>query len=183
MKILSVNFDHIQTAMEDVIRDAFEYYLDTESGQIIEISQNVIDEVKKRLTIDDIDEDIPEDIEYIEFDNEPDIPDWMLDEIETLCEIILDSKNRYVRIPERDRHFAYNTMHEFIDTLDDEHLKARLKTALTGKGAFRRFKDVLLEYPRERKKWHAFNAKIMRKEITDWLKTLGIKPVESKRSD
>lgn len=183
MKDLPVNFDRIQTAMEDVSRDSFEYYLDTETGQIIEVSENVIDEVKKRLIMDDIEEGLPEDIEYIEFDSEPEIPDWMLDEIEVLCEVILDDKDRYVRIPERDSHSAYSTMHEFINTLNDENLKERLRSALSGKGAFRRFKDVLLEYPKERKKWHAFNAKAMRKEITQWLKTLGIMPVQSKGSD
>lgn len=169
--------------MEDVSRDSFEYYLDTETGRVIEISESVIDELRKRLIIDDIDEEIPEDIEYIEFDTEPEIPDWMLDEIEILCEVILDNKDRFVRIPERDTNSAYKAMHEFIDTLNDEHLRERLSSALNGKGAFRRFKDVLLEYPKERKKWHAFNAKIMRKEITEWLETLGIKPIQSKGSD
>lgn len=178
MKNLSVNFDEIQIAMEDVLRDCFEYYLDTETGKVIQVSENIIDEVRKRLSMDDNDPDeIPEDVEYIEFDSEPEIPDWMHDEMENLFEIVLDNTDRYVRIPERDRFTAYKTMQEFIDTLNDEDLKEKLMIALDGKRAFRRFKDVLIEYPKERKKWHAFNAKKMRKEITDWLETLGIKPL------
>jgi len=38
----------------------------------------------------------------------------------------------------------------FTESLEDENLKEKLWIALNGKGAFRRFKDVLLSYPEKR---------------------------------
>ena len=65
----------------------------------------------------------------------------------------------------------------FIETVDDPALKEALSSALDGKGAFRKFKDILLDYPKERKKWHGYNAKAMKKEIIGWLDSLGIEPL------
>ena len=81
MRDLKVNFDEIQKAMEDVVRDTFDYFLDLETGEVMTFSEEILGEVKERLYGDD-DEEIGDDIEYIEFDKEPEIPDWMEDEVE-----------------------------------------------------------------------------------------------------
>jgi hypothetical protein len=67
-------------------------------------------------------------------------------------------------------------MGDFIGALDDPVLKEELTGALNGKGAFKRFKSVLIGYPKERKKWHGYNAAAMKKVITVWLNSLGIEP-------
>ena len=100
MKQLKINFDEIQKAMEDIIRDSFDYFFDTDTGEVITFSEEILNEVKSRL-YDGDSEDIDEDIEYIEFDEEPEIPDWMEDEVEMAMEILFDVDERYVRIPER----------------------------------------------------------------------------------
>jgi hypothetical protein len=176
VKKLQVNFDEIQKAMEDVSRDTFDYYLDTDTGDVISFSDEILRDMQSRLYEDEYDE-IDEDIEYIEYDEEPDLPDWMLDEADLALEILLDESGRYVRIPERSSHTAYKSMEEFIKTVKDPTLKERLTHALQGKGAFRNFKDVLIDYPRERKKWHGFNAKTMKKEIIEWLRSTGTEPM------
>jgi len=38
-------------------------------------------------------------------------------------------------------------MQAFIATVEDDHLAELLEVAINGKGAFRRFKDVLLKLP------------------------------------
>ncbi len=68
-------------------------------------------------------------------------------------------------------------MSEFTDSLKDPHIKKKLGRILEGRGAFRRFKDALDPYPRERKLWYGFNAKAIRKVIEKWLETLGIEPL------
>ena len=45
---------------------------------------------------------------------------------------------------------------------------------LDGKNAFRKFKDSLAPYPKERKLWYGFNAKAARDEIRAWLQDIGI---------
>ena len=47
-------------------------------------------------------------------------------------------------------------MEDFIATVEDEHLAELLEVAIDGKGAFRRFKDVLAHYPEERERWFRF---------------------------
>jgi len=175
MKQLKINFDEIQKAMEDITRDSFDYFFDTDTGEVITFSEEILNEVKSRL-YDGDSEDIDEDIEYIEFDEEPEIPDWMEDEVELAIEILFDVVERYVRIPERASSAAFQAMNEFMDTVEDQDLKALLIVSLEGKGAFRKFKDVLLDYPKERKRWHGYNAKAAKKEVIQWLHSIGVEP-------
>ncbi len=161
--------------MEDIVRDSFDYFLDRTSGEVIAFSEQILNEVKARL-YDTDDEEIDEDIEYIEYDEIPELPDWMEDEVELAMEILFDVENRYIRIPERNSGMAFNSMIEFVKTVEDEELKNILTKSLEGKGAFRKFKDALINYPRERKRWHGFNAKAVKLEIIEWLKSIGIEP-------
>jgi len=173
MKKLYVDFDEIQKAMEDVVRDTFDYFLDLETGEVVSLSEEIVRELRVRLSDDEF-EHIGDEIEYVEFDEEPEIPDWMTDEMEMILEILLDESERYKRIPERAKSVAYQSMNEFIDTIEDPMLKEELSSALNGKGAFRKFKDALIKVPRERKRWHGYNAKTMKKESVEWLRSLGI---------
>ncbi|MBI5641291.1 MAG: hypothetical protein HZA17_12790 [Nitrospirae bacterium] len=172
MKKLVVDFDEIQKAMEDTERDAFEYFLDKETGNIVILSQEIISRAYAILD-EEFDEDLAE-YEEVEFDEEYAVPDWMEDEIELALDIFINEKERYVRIPERLHRDGYNTMKEFCGQLENKELSGQLMQILDGKGAFRRFKDALETYPRERKSWYAFNAKIAKKEIENWLKSIGI---------
>lgn len=176
MKQLKVNFDEIQKAMEDVSRDSFDYFFDYETGELITFSEEILNEVKARLYEDDADE-IEDDIEYIEFDEIPELPDWMEDEIEMALEIIFDVRERYFRIPERRSSLAFQTKAGFTELVENTVLKERLSAALNGKSAFRKFKDVLLDYPKERKRWHGYNAKALKKEIIQWLNSIGVEPI------
>lgn len=176
MKMLKVDFDEIQKAMEDIVRDSFDYYFDTETGEIISLSEEMLEEIESRL-YDEGDEELDEDIECIEYDEEPELPDWMLDEIDLALEVLLDESGRFVRIPERPSDKAYKTMSGFTESLEESVLKVELMDALNGKGAFRKFKDVLIHHPKERKKWHGYNAKVMKKEITAWLESIWVEPL------
>ena len=174
MKPLKINFDEVQKAMEDVVRDTFDYYLDLETGEVAAFSEEILGEARLRLYDSDSDE-MDDDTEYVEFDEEPELPEWMLDEIELAIEILLDEE-RFIRIPERSSSMAFESMAEFADSVGDPVLKENLSSALDGKGAFRKFKDTLIDYPKERKRWHGHNAKVMKNEITDWLASNGIEP-------
>lgn len=173
MKILKIDFDEIQKAMEDIVRDSFDYYLDLHSGKVIVLSEDILGDVKARLCDSELD-DLGDDIEYVEFSEEPTLPYWMEDEIELVLEVHLARDGRYNRIPERSSSEAHTVMAEFIETVKNPVLKEELTYALNGKGAFRRFKDVLINDPKERKRWHGYNAKAMKKVIVEWLKSSGI---------
>jgi hypothetical protein len=50
----------------------------------------------------------------------------------------------------------YGWTEEFAATVGDAKLRDMLDIALDGSGAFRRFKNVLLDFPEERERWFAF---------------------------
>lgn len=68
-------------------------------------------------------------------------------------------------------------MAEFAESVKDEGLREKLAIALDGKGAFRRFKNVLYNYPDEEKRWFEYKDKSMKREITEWLNDLGIEAI------
>ena len=46
--------------------------------------------------------------------------------------------------------------------------------AISGRGAFRRFKDVLLRYPEERERWFQFKNEWMQERALEWLDDIGV---------
>jgi hypothetical protein len=178
MKKLKIDFDEVQKAMEDISREAFDYFLDIETGDVIILSEDIVERAQEVLC-EDIDDDMA-DYEEVEFDEETDLPDWMEEEIELALDIFLHEKDRYVRIPERNSRKAYEAMQEFAQTIEDKPLQEEVKAILSGKGAFRKFKDALGPYPKERKMWYGYNAKKAKKEIGDWLQSIGIQQEQEK---
>lgn len=71
----------------------------------------------------------------------------------------------------------YRWMERFIATVDDPELRDRLTAAIDGKGAFRRFKDVLLSFPDERERWFQFRSDLLKVEIDAWLKSHDLEAV------
>ena len=177
---MNIDFDGIQKAMEDTDRDAFDYFLDTETCEIIILSEDIINKAQEILA-ESYEDDI-EDYEDVEVEEVPVIPEWMEDEIELALDIFIYEKERYTRIPERTPRYGYDTMKAFAETLENESLREILLELLDGKNAFRRFKDSLAPYPKERKLWYGFNAKASRNEIRVWLSSIGLDPGNGKEN-
>ena len=70
----------------------------------------------------------------------------------------------------------YRWMEEFTRTVRDARLHDRLEVALGGRGAFRRFKNVLLDFPAERERWFALRDERLHAAARDWLGELRIEP-------
>ena len=83
-----------------------------------------------------------------------------------------------IRVPQADSHDEYNLMVEFAATVRDRHVRELLEVALDGRGAFQRFKKVLARYPKERERWFAFRDEDLRRQIDDWLETVGLLETE-----
>ena len=60
-------------------------------------------------------------------------------------------------------------MEKFVGSVSDQPLRERLIISIDGKGAFRRFKDVLLAYPAERERWFSYRAELLHWHIQTWL--------------
>ncbi len=90
--------------------------------------------------------------------------------------MLSDDEGRYVDIPRKPSYESYNLMVEFMETVTNGSLKEKLEIALDGKGAFRRFKNVLSDNPDEEKRWYAFKDSRMKREVIEWLNSIGIDP-------
>jgi len=103
------------------------------------------------------------------------LSDYMDDEeTEKLRDKIDEESDRYELKPKAESHEGYEDMQDFIATVEDEHLAELLDVAINGKGAFRRFKDVLLGYPKERERWFKFKDDRMQERALEWLDDIDV---------
>jgi predicted nucleotidyltransferase len=65
---------------------------------------------------------------------------------------------------------SYADLADFTKTVRDPKARERLERAIEGRGAFRRFKDTLAEYPDLRKIWFAFHDRRMEWRALEWLR-------------
>ena len=91
---------------------------------------------------------------------------------------IEEELGRYELIPKAESYGGYRDMQAFIATVEDDHLSELLEVAINGKGAFRRFKDVLLNYPKEREKWFEFKDARIQEQALEWLESIGVSLIE-----
>jgi hypothetical protein len=87
------------------------------------------------------------------------------------------SDANYLRIEPVSSREQYRWMERFIPTVESVELKESLTQAIDGKGAFRRFKDVLMTYAEERERWFAFRSERLRTFMEAWLTAHAIKPI------
>lgn len=82
---------------------------------------------------------------------------------------ITENLRDYLRVEPASSREQYRWMEKFVGSVSDETLRDRLIMSIDGKGAFRRFKDVLLGYPAERERWFSYRADLLHWHIHNWL--------------
>jgi hypothetical protein len=87
-----------------------------------------------------------------------------------------DDPERWLWVECEGSHDGYRDMEWFIDDLDDAQLADRLVRAISGRGAFGRFKDTLSERPELMTRWLAFSNDRQRGRARSWLATEGYLP-------
>lgn len=87
----------------------------------------------------------------------------------------ISSDGQYLRIDPVSSREQYRWMERFIPLVDDLDLRQKLAHAIDGKGAFRRFKDVLMTYANDRERWFQFRSERLRTFMEAWLNAHAIK--------
>jgi hypothetical protein len=87
------------------------------------------------------------------------------------------SDGTYLRVEPVSSREQYRWMERFIPTVEDTDLRSKLSQAIDGKGAFRRFKDVLMNYATDRERWFAFRSERLRTFMEAWLNAHAIQSV------
>ncbi len=91
-------------------------------------------------------------------------------------EEVSENIRNFLRVEPASSREQYRWMERFVLSVADEQLRERLIISIDGKGAFRRFKDVLLAYPAERERWFSYRADLLHWHIQTWLESHDIKP-------
>ena len=159
-KKLKVNIPELSSEMDLGNNLELTAYLDTETGEIISMPDNVMRVAE-------------EGGEAV-----ADLADWEQELLKTAESIFGDDKNRFLEIPRRESYEGYNLMVAFAETVRSKRLREKLDIALDGKGAFQRFRNVLNDHPDELARWYAFKEESMREEAVQWLIVNGIEPVQ-----
>jgi len=87
------------------------------------------------------------------------------------------SDSNYVRVDPVSSREQYRWMERFIPLVEEPNLREKLTQAIDGKGAFRRFKDVLMSFGPERERWFTFRSERLRTFMEAWLTAHAIAPV------
>ncbi len=157
MKKLKVDLKELVSEMEMGENMELTGYLDTETGELISMSDDIMRGVEEGRT-------------------ESLVVDWDDDLAEVAEKILGDEKNRFLLIPKRESREGYEIMASFADSASKKGLREKLAIALNGNGAFRRFRSVLNDHPDELEKWYAFKDDWMREEAIKWLLENDIEP-------
>lgn len=80
-----------------------------------------------------------------------------------------DDDDRWLVVHPVGSRDGYRDMEDFIGTIADRGRANRLSMAISGRGPFRRFKDVLGSWPEELERWGAFSEERRIGRAREWL--------------
>jgi len=94
-----------------------------------------------------------------------------------------DDPDRWLWVESEGSRAGYRDMEWFISDIDDPEVADRLSIAITGRGAFRRFKDVLSRWPDLMERWYGFADDRQRGRARAWLAVEGYAAVPQVLAD
>lgn len=83
-------------------------------------------------------------------------------------------ENGWTSIPPGGSDEGYRDMEAFVDAVPDRRASDQLGRAIVGRGAFRRFNDVLSDVPELRDQWFRFRDARAHRRALDWLESEGL---------
>jgi hypothetical protein len=87
-----------------------------------------------------------------------------------------DDPDRWLRVDCEGSRPGHRDMEWFVSDIDNPDIADRLRIAISGRGAFRRFKDTLYRWPDLLTRWHAFSDDRQRGRARAWLADEGYAP-------
>ena len=132
------------------------FYLDRQTGRVVAVAEEAL--------------------RYAETSPYVPMPEWMQNAAWEAAQVRDECGTRYIPIPQADTADEYHDMEAFISTVANARLQSELWRAIRGTGAFRRFRDCLVNHPTERQHWLAFKDARMLARMNDWLAGVGVEP-------
>ena len=94
-----------------------------------------------------------------------------------------DDPERWLPVHGEGSREGYRDMELFIASVEHPGRAERLAIAITGRGAFRRFKDELARSPGELERWHALAEERQRGRARSWLAAAGYRALPADHHD
>lgn len=179
LRKLHINLDDVAEAMEfDPMLD-IRGFLDVETGEVITVGR---DELRSVEEIYEEHASLNEEIDFAEMLAQTDYPDWQKELLLLAEQVDSGYGTRYISLPEADSSAAYKDMVAFIATVENQKLHTQLTRAIEGRGAFRRFKDVVERDHRVRQRWFALRDERRRERVRIALEFEGIDAIHVPRT-
>src|ERR1035441_8964391 len=170
MRRLKIKLSDLEGAFETNFPEMHDY-LDTETGEVL----NVTDDIRQEL--EQLWEEAGPKDKLEDLLRKSKLPDLQKKALAEAQRVEDDYGTRIVRAPEPDSHRDGGDVDAFIATIAEPALREELHRAFRGRGAFRRFREVLGDNFRERERWFQFKRERLRQHMTDWLASLDIEPL------
>lgn len=175
MRQLQIDLSELASAFSSHF-DELTNYLDLETGELVVVTDDTrgkLEALYEEMIVAE-GEDAPALADLVAAEN---WPDWQKQMVLQADAVERGYGDRFIAVPEQDSHEGYRDMEDFIATVRNPHIRELLEVAITGRGAFRRFKDVLYGYPHEEKRWFAFRDERMLERVREWLAEHDIEPI------
>jgi hypothetical protein len=144
-----VKLDDLVSEIELQIDDTFTF-INTKTGEVITLMREEIGAAEDEKPLENF-------------------PDWQKENIEKAINIIEDEDGVYVDFTLRNDYNEYEIIQDFIGTLEDESIREEMYEATEGRGAFRRFKDGIIEHGVD-KQWYKYKESKIKELVIEWCK-------------
>jgi hypothetical protein len=168
MRKLKIDLSELEFALDNGSYE-ISFYLDIETGAVVvtnEEASNQLDNIYETYY-----DENTQSMDWERVFEEENLHDWQLEEVKKAYQVKSFYGERFIEIPMSDSHEGYRDMEAFIDSVKNPILQERLEYAIRGRGAFRFFKDVLLDFPKERERWFKFKQERLRQRAINWLES------------
>jgi hypothetical protein len=174
MRQLAINWIELSAAFDNFITETG-YYLDTETGHIFSVTNEARRQLES-IVQEHHDSDDPDAFDLEAILVEIDLHDWQKVDVLKAGFVEEHYGRHVIAIPDTLPYDAYGEMQDFIGTIEDDQLHNRLLDATQGRGAFRRFRNILRQHLAKEQHWYAFQENRSRQRILEWLEEEGIEP-------
>jgi hypothetical protein len=108
-----------------------------------------------------------EDLRAAEYEKPFDhLPEWEQENRMIAIDVVENFEN-YIELPTKYEVNEYEVMENFCKTVCDQRKQESLFRAIKGKGAFRRFKDKIIDFEIE-VQWHSYREECFKQIAIEW---------------
>ena len=127
--------------------DGYRSFINTRSGEVISVAEDDLIDAEDGKPIDNL-------------------HDWQIENLEIANDVVENIED-YKELPTRYDINEYDIIEDFCLTIHDEKIQKILLITIAGKGAFRRFNDMVKEFEIEMD-WYKYRDKRYRQIAVEW---------------